>query len=91
MYSSKRRAIILYCDGSSILLIGDKLFYAPSTDRPTAALHMHKDEINQKRNEKMKCQCGGSYTLTNRAAHTKTTRHMAWMAKDCDDTVTILS
>ena len=42
--------------------------------------HEHHLEINKKRNVHVQCPCGGRFTLTNRAAHQKTSRHMAWMA-----------
>lgn len=35
----------------------------------------HKEQINNRRNEKFTCECGGSFTLRNKSTHYKTNAH----------------
>ena len=39
----------------------------------------HKDEINAKRNVKTNCECGGSYTLRNKACHERSIKHQDYI------------
>ncbi|NBO22764.1 hypothetical protein EBU94_05420 [bacterium] len=36
---------------------------------------LNKDKINEKRNVKFYCDCGGQYTKTNKSVHIKTKKH----------------
>jgi hypothetical protein len=39
----------------------------------------NKEKINEKRNKKFFCQCGGHYTVRNKAEHCKTFKHQSRM------------
>ena len=36
-------------------------------------------KINQKRRQKCVCECGGRFTICNKAQHAKTEKHRAWV------------
>ena len=40
-------------------------------------------KINQKRRQKCVCECGGRFTICNKAQHAKTEKHRAWVAGQC--------
>ena len=39
----------------------------------------NKDQISIKKNQKLKCTCGGSYTKTNKSTHMKTKKHQTYL------------
>ena len=71
-----------------------KKYYAENQDKIQAYREANREEINArcksyqernkeaiyaKRNVKTKCDCGGSYTLRNRAQHNKSKKHTQFM------------
>ena len=38
----------------------------------------NKEKILEKRNKKINCECGGSYTVTNKSTHFKQKKHIEW-------------
>lgn len=39
----------------------------------------NRDSILDKKNEKINCMCGGRYTLANKAVHTRSKKHLAYL------------
>ena len=42
----------------------------------------HKDKISAHRNQDIKCECGTSYTLRNKARHLRTAKHLAYLSQN---------
>ena len=41
----------------------------------------NRTRINDRRHQKKICECGGKYTLNNKACHKKTKKHIKWEAQ----------
>ena len=39
----------------------------------------HKEEIQEQKNKKTECSCGGYYTEKNKARHNRTLQHQNWL------------
>ena len=57
-----------------------KEYYQNNQDKIKEYYQNNKEIIAEKANMKVKCECGGCFTTCNKSIHSKTKKHLNWLA-----------
>jgi len=59
-----------------------KLKEARRDDPAHVYYYAHRDEINTRRNNVEKCECGGNWSITHKARHLTSLKHQNWIKEN---------
>ena len=68
-----------YCKNKEKINTSSKEYYNSNKDKCLERMknyrELNKDELNEKKNTRLTCECGSSYTLSNKSKHLQSKKH----------------